>query len=252
MWVGLIWYCVLLTACALILAVVRRVHSRGSASAIIGVLWLTVLVPTPIWQVAVPPARLGWPIAAQVAAFIVGGSLVFYGLLTPRLTGMSLRELGWHHFRVSHVALGACLGAILSLALQGGMSWSFASSQSGTRLALMVITQTIGVAWQEETVFRGYIQTLVSQRMGGGEGRAILVQAAASGAMVPAIALASGVFLFHLKVGSTIDLFVVRFALVHLLLGLVFGAARQRSGSMWPSYSAHVVFNVIRAATTRM
>lgn len=88
----------------------------------------------------------------------------------------------------------------------------------------------IGASIQEEIVFRGLIQTMVERQWK-------VSFSLAGGSLSGAVAFSATLFgVIHLESGAVV-------ALGAIILGLVAGELRRRSGSLLPAIIAHALFN---------
>jgi membrane protease YdiL (CAAX protease family) len=174
--------------------------------------------------------------AAQVAVpLIISISLAIALVLTftlSRRTG-SVSEFGLSIPKFRYVGLAVLLG--LPLAFAAGWLGHFFPSKSpidtsGFPLWMLWLYFGVGAAIQEEVIFRGLLQSFLDQRW------ATLSIFRAS--LSPAVLFTAALFgIIHLGSG----LIVVTGAIV---LGLVGGELRRRSGSLLPAVIVHALFNV--------
>jgi membrane protease YdiL (CAAX protease family) len=88
----------------------------------------------------------------------------------------------------------------------------------------------IGASIQEEVIFRGLIQSMV-------ERRSTVTFSLPGGSLSGAVAFTAALFgVIHLEAGAVV-------ALGAILLGLVAGELRRRSGSLLPAILVHALFN---------
>lgn len=169
-------------------------------------------------------------IAALEAAILVG---------TLRSLRLGLGAIGWQRFAARDLGLGAlgfalCLVAmVMTLGpLIGGVGAAVADltdAIAGYTPAQRVFFVGLGVvaAFSEETVFRGALQPALQDRLGRW-----------TGILVGAIIFAAYHLQFHpvLLVGK-------------MLLGLVYGGLRERTGTLWAPAIAHAsIWIVVGAA----
>jgi uncharacterized protein len=181
----------------------------------------------------VPPRTIPDAPPLAFVALALAGSLdillVYAGLLR-RFGRISFAELGWSRFRIADVALGlvglALLVALVYLSFAEQLGWGAALDRLPQAIADVPLRQRalcflIGLvaAFTEETLFRGYMQPAVQARIGRWLGLVIVaaVFAAYHGRFTPVMFLG--------KLG----------------VGLVLGAIRDRTQTLWAPAIAHVL-----------
>lgn len=183
----------------------------------------------------------GWPPAATLP--LLHGGILFGGsLILARAQGVSLRETfswrlprSWADLILAVIAVAA-LGALLA-DLAWGQDLAFRTLGMNTRPALEDVNRQISRLTEygpaaalglvavlpavcEETLFRGYLLTGFRRDWGAGAG----------------VAISAALFgLMHAFVPDKI--------LMQTLQGVLFGYLVVRTGSIWPSVTAHFVNN---------
>ncbi len=105
---------------------------------------------------------------------------------------------------------------------------------SGFAPWMIVLYFLIGASIQEEIIFRGLIQSMVERQ--GKIGFSF-----AGGSLSGAVAFSAALFgIIHLDAGAVV-------ALGAIILGLVAGELRRRSGSLLPAIIVHALFNAADA-----
>jgi membrane protease YdiL (CAAX protease family) len=200
---------------------------------------ITLGLGAAVLQRAVAVAALGWATrgadaaaadGSMFAAVLVGVALTIPVVLAlARLGRTNLRDLGWRtDAPLRHVVVGVAGGVFLVLATAGlvgivapgGVESLLSAVVSWTpRQRLLFVIIGIGAAFSEETIFRGWLQRALAERMGTWPGLLLcaLIFAAMHLAFRPA-ALA-----------------------VKLIFGVVLGALALRTRSLVPSAVAHAV-----------
>jgi len=172
--------------------------------------------------------------AAQVAVpLIISISLAIAFVLIftlARRTG-SVSEFGLSMPKFRYVGLAVLLGLPLAFA-EGWLGHFFPSKSpidtSGFPLWMLWLYFGVGAAVQEEVIFRGLLQSFLEQRW----------ETSFSASLSPAVLFTATLFgIIHLGSG----IIVVTGAIV---LGLVGGELRRRSGSLLPAVIVHALFNV--------
>jgi uncharacterized protein len=178
-----------------------------------------------------PDATVGVGTAAEFAALAIivaleVGLVVVFGLLV--VGKLSLRELGWRSERPgAHIALGlaggvVCTGIVFALSAALGASPSevgrtIADYTAAQRLLFVLIG--LQAAFVEESLFRGYLQPTLVEKLGPMFGVVV-------GALVFAV--------YHLS-------FAPLPLAGKVLLGLVFGLLSYRTRSLYPGAIAHAM-----------
>lgn len=176
------------------------------------------------------------PLAQGVVPLIIAISLAIALVLIftlGRRTG-SISEFGFSISEFRYVELAALLGLPLAIAA----SWlghllpaKGAIDTSGFPLWMLWLYFGVGASIQEEVIFRGLLQSFLEQRW---TTRFLVFRASLS----PAVLFTATLFgIIHLGSGPI----VIAGAIV---LGLVAGELRRRSGSLLPAVIIHALFNV--------
>jgi membrane protease YdiL (CAAX protease family) len=99
---------------------------------------------------------------------------------------------------------------------------------------MIVLYFLIGASIQEEIIFRGLIQSMVERRWK-------VSFSLFGGSLSGAVAFSAALFgIIHLDAGAVI-------ALGAIILGLITGELRRRSGSLLPAIIVHALFNAADA-----
>jgi membrane protease YdiL (CAAX protease family) len=204
----------------------------GTASVLTGGLMLAWRVP---WVGARSPREIGDPLFAASLIGMVGGHLAV--LAWARALGAPLALIRTRTTWMFAGCLVGCAGLLSSavwsavatalghpLADQELVATVLSSEASAGRIATIVFV-VAGAPVLEELVFRGYLLTAIRARVGP----------------VAAIASTAVLFgLFHLSDPAVVPVLVV--------IGVLLGWVRQRSGSVYPAIAAHLVNNVAAMA----
>ena len=192
-----------------------------------GLLYLLHLL-TPVW---IPLVMLLTVLAASLWAWALSraraphASAATYGLCWPASTGAAAV---W-------VALAVPVAGLVALA--GHFAPPEPGPLGGLHLPAALLWLYFGAMapLQEEWIFRGLIQTQAQRALGSYPD----TDTAHSGAAIGASLIVAILFgAIHLAIGPVT-------AAGALLLGLLAGEARRRSGSLLPAVAIHAVFNII-------
>lgn len=176
-----------------------------------------------------PPAQGVVPLIIAISLAI---ALVLIFTLGRRTAGIS--EFGFSIPKFRYVELAALLGLPLAFAV-GWLGHLFPSKgpidTSGFPLWMLWLYFGVGASIQEEVIFRGLLQSFLEQRW---TTRFLVFRASLS----PAVLFTATLFgIIHLGSGPTVIAGAI-------LLGLVAGELRRRSGSLLPAVIIHALFNV--------
>jgi len=224
-----------------------------------GSIYFAALAVSPLIFKNELPLYFGVRAALPSLILYVGlGTIVFWGMVVPRVTRNSLYDLGWRRTSAGNMALGVTIGVALAGPMGMFRMWGW-EAHSGLAhaglgpLAVLVLSTTAGGAVQEEVVYRGFLFHLLAQR------RLPVALVVVVQAVLFALAhYLVGVVFTILFVGGPVGLLgpilktfqsslpsMSRF----LLIGLIFGLLRERSGSLLPSCIgiAHAINNAMAA-----
>jgi hypothetical protein len=173
----------------------------------------------------------------KVVPLIIGTSLLVCILLMLALCLFARFRWFDFGFRLpSPVFVGWALGAGIPLAI--GLTWldhlfGGAGPLAGLSLPLWTSLLYFGVCApvQEETIFRGLIQTAVGRSSPGG------VRIGSTQISISALVVAVLFALIHLEVAAFT-------AFAAFVLGIFAGELRERSGSLIPGIIVHALFNL--------
>jgi membrane protease YdiL (CAAX protease family) len=244
MWPWLIYCSSLVVASAAIVAL-WRMNFRGAGLARVAILWATGLTVVPIWPVAVVHLPVEASDIFRVAVFVVVGSVVFYGAVLPHFTAYRLRDIGWRGMSGCRGVAGALVGATLAFSIWPSKTWPhILLPHPRLGLAVVVAAYALGVVWQEETLFRGYLQGALKR-----ERRLTVESAVVWQACLYALATAI-VYVAYFVGGrhaspNAISMITLRQAPFRVLAGLVLGYMREHYDSLWPSYVAHMTYVIL-------
>ncbi len=194
-------------------------------------LLLAVYVPT--FALA---AILHLPIAHAVPFIIVVSATVALILMFVLRTPLraTFADFGMRSSSKHDVAIAVALGVPLAAAVAGALSRVHEPGPlAGLTLQPLVAWLYFGLCapLQEELIFRGLLQTVLARNLSA---------AAETSARVGVAAVAGTALLFalvHFAVGPWT-------AAAALVLGVLAGELRRRSGSLIPAVLVHVIFNV--------
>jgi len=198
-----------------------------------GVIALLVAVYLPAFgavSLLRPPVQTAVPL-------IIGISLAIALLLIIKLAhgASGIARFGFRAATSRHIGLAVQLGAPLAL-LAGVLGHLFPSKTpidtSGLPLWMLCLYFGAGASIQEEVIFRGLLQTFLEERWK----RTFLCFGVPVSAAVVFASLLFGVS--HFESGLVV-------AAAAIVLGLVAGELRRRSGSLLPAVIVHALFNVV-------
>jgi membrane protease YdiL (CAAX protease family) len=196
-------------------------------------LFVVVYVPALIATVMVRP-RIELAVALVIAITLSIAAL-FISLLAPArggLAGFGFRGTNPRDVGIA-LALGLSLGFV-AVFLNHLLPSKPPFDVSGFARWKIGLYFVVGASIQEEVVFRGLIQSMV-------ERRCPLIFPLLGFSLSGAVAFTAVLFgMIHLEVGPVV-------ALGALILGLVAGELRRRSGSLLPAIIVHASFNCIDA-----
>jgi membrane protease YdiL (CAAX protease family) len=210
---------------------------------------------------------LGAMVLGPLVHFALRGAFPFHRVMDRALLVSALAALGWawprlqfrawwplHRGAPGQVLLGllmafVSLQTILGLEVGfGGLTWAVITPHERARIITTALVAAILVPLTEETIFRGFLQTELSRRLGlrGGWIVAALIFALAHFFKVP-------VALDHQPVHAWSGVTAVGAAfgpLLHgdflngrglnlLLIGLILGGLFWRTGMLWLNYGLH-------------
>jgi membrane protease YdiL (CAAX protease family) len=184
-------------------------------------------------------------------------ALLICALAAIATTWPSLRLREWwplHRGAIGQVLLGLLMALISVQTILGldiafhGLVWATIDAQARTKIITTALVAALLVPLTEETIFRGFLQTELSRRMGmmGGWLLAALIFALSHFLKTPAtldhqpVHLWSGVtavgaaFTPLLKGG-----FLGEQGLNYLIIGLILGGLFWRTGMLWLNYGLH-------------
>jgi len=196
-------------------------------------LFLVVYVPAFVTTALVRP-RIDIAIPLIIAITLLVALILMF-VLARRPAGVA--EFG---FRIPHSRYLAG-ASVFGLALGLGVSFLghlFPSKPpfdvSGFAPWKIVLYFLIGASIQEEIIFRGLIQTMVERRWK-------ISFPLVGGSISGAVAFSAALFgVIHLESGEIVTLGAI-------ILGLVAGELRRRSGSLLPAIIVHALFNAADA-----
>ena len=196
-------------------------------------LFVAVYVPAFTTTALVRP-RIEIAIPIIIAITLLVALFLMFMLARPPA---GVAEFGFRIPRSRYVASATVFGLTLGLAVTF-LSHLFPSKApfdvSGFAPWMIVLYFLIGASIQEEIIFRGLIQSMVERQ---GKVGFSLAGASLSGA----VAFSAVLFgIIHLDAGAVI-------ALGAVILGLLAGELRRRSGSLLPAIIVHALFNAADA-----
>jgi len=198
-----------------------------------GALFVAVYVPAFIATALVrPPIELA--IALIIAISLLIATLLIF-LYARARSGFA--EFGFCIPSSRYVGIAFALGLTLGL-VAAFLNHLFPSKPpydvSGLVPWKMVLYFIVAASVQEEVIFRGLIQSMVEERWAASFRICGI-------SISDAVAFTAALFgLIHLEVG-------VVMALSAVMLGLVAGESRRRSGSLLPAIVVHSIFNCVDA-----
>jgi membrane protease YdiL (CAAX protease family) len=165
-------------------------------------------------------------VTLALACFLIG---VF-----ARRYGLHLADFGFRlpprRYLLYSLAFAAPLGAVVAWVLS---RFSEPGPLGGLHLApgLVYLYFVVGAPIQEEVIFRGLLQTTLAKNI------ASVPELDAASGTAASLAIAAVFGTIHLAVGPLT-------ALGALVLGVLAGELRRRSGSLFPGVVCHLVFNL--------
>ncbi len=196
-------------------------------------LFVTVYVPAFMTTALVRPRiEIAIPLIIAVT-FLVALILVFLLARSPA----GIAEFGFRIPNSRYVAIAIVFGLILGLAVTS-LSHLFPSRSpfdvSGFAPWMIGLYFLIGASIQEEIIFRGLIQSMLERRR-------MVTFPLFGGSLSAATVFTAVLFgVIHLEAGAVV-------ALGAIILGLVAGELRRRSGSLLPAIIVHALFNSVDA-----
>jgi membrane protease YdiL (CAAX protease family) len=192
-------------------------------------LFVAVYVPAFTATALVRP-RIELAIALIIAITLIVAMLLIF-LLAPARGGFA--EFGFRVPSSRHVGIalasGLALGVVAALLthLLPSKSPFDVSGFAPWKIGLYLI---VGASIQEEVIFRGLIQSVMEKRW-------TVIFSMCGVSLSGAVAFTAGLFgVIHLELGAVV-------ALGAVILGLVAGELRRRSGSLLPAIMVHALFN---------
>ena len=196
-------------------------------------LFLAVYIPAFVTTALVRPrVEIAIPLIIAITS-LVAFTLVL--LLARPPAGIA--EFGFRIPNTRYLATGTVLGLTLGLAV-AFLSHLFPSKPpfDVSRFAPWMIGLyfIIGSPIQEEIIFRGLIQSMLERRW-------MITFSVFGGSLSDAVAFTAALFgIIHLEAGALV-------AIGAIVLGLVAGELRRRSGSLLPAIIVHALFNAADA-----
>jgi membrane protease YdiL (CAAX protease family) len=162
-------------------------------------------------------------------------ALILMCLLVRRPAGIA--EFGFSIPNSRYVAIASTLGLTLGLAvtwLSHLMPSKPPFDVSGFAPWMITLYFVIGSPIQEEIIFRGLIQSMLERRW-------MITFSVFGGSLSGAVAFTAALFgIIHLEAGVVV-------ATGAIVLGLVAGELKRRSGSLLPAVIVHALFNAADA-----
>ncbi|MGH8280572.1 MAG: lysostaphin resistance A-like protein [Gammaproteobacteria bacterium] len=195
------------------------------------VLLLFVLVYAPAFAIVAsikPPIRVVVPLIIVITSAL---ACLYVWILGRRSGGF--QEFGFRFCDSRYLVLAGLLAVPIGFLLTYIDQIFAVSNQVGAvdfQPWLSVIYFVICASFQEEVIFRGLLQTMLTKRLSGS------LRLPGNIVSTPAIVIAVLFGVIHLKVG-------IFTAFAALVLGLLTGELRQRSGSLLPAVLTHAIFN---------
>jgi membrane protease YdiL (CAAX protease family) len=179
-----------------------------------------------------PPVEIAVPVIIAITLLV---ALLLMFLLARSPAGIT--EFGFRIPQLGYVASATVFGLTIGLAVTF-LSHLFPSKPpfdvSGFAPWMIVLYFLVGASIQEEIIFRGLIQSTVER-----QGKVVF--SFAGGSLSGAVVFSAALFgIIHLDAGA-----VVAFGAI--ILGLVAGELRRRSGSLLPAIMVHALFNAADA-----
>jgi len=206
---------------------------------VIGIgLFLAVYIPAFVTVGLVRPrVEVAIPLIIAIT-FLIAFILVL--LLARPPTGIA--EFGFRILNTRYLAIGTALGLILGVAV-AFVSHLFPSKPpfdvSRFTSWMIGLCFIIGSPIQEEIIFRGLIQSMLERRW-------MITFSVFGGSLSGAVAFTAVLFgIIHLEAGIAV-------ATGAIILGLVAGELRRRSGSLLPAVIVHALFNAADAFWPKM
>jgi membrane protease YdiL (CAAX protease family) len=179
-----------------------------------------------------PRVVLGW------ASVLLAGTLFGALLAVTVVEGQSLRALGWRAGKRLwlYVPLGALLGVVF---VSGAFDWMAGHAGEGKqwlpRLAAISVLMALVAAFVEETLFRGYLL-----------GALIRLQSRFWVANLIQAAVFAGIHVARYGPrGASTEIGLHGMALWWLIFSLLDGWLTRKSGSLWPAFAFHFIFDAI-------
>jgi len=201
-------------------------------------LFLAVYIPAFVTAGLVRPrVEVAIPLIIAIT-FLIAFILVL--LLARPPTGIT--EFGFRIPNTRYLAIGTALGLILGVAVTF-VSHLFPSKPpfdvSRFTPWMIGLYFIIGSPIQEEIIFRGLIQSMLERRW-------MITFSVFGGSLSGAVAFTAVLFgIIHLEAGVAV-------ATGAIILGLVAGESRRRSGSLLPAVIVHALFNAVDAFWPKM
>ena len=206
---------------------------------VIGIgLFLAVYIPAFVTVGLVRPrVEVAIPLIIAIT-FLIAFILVL--LLARPPTGIA--EFGFRILNTRYLAIGTALGLILGVAV-AFVSHLFPSKPpfdvSRFTSWMIGLCFIIGSPIQEEIIFRGLIQSMLERRW-------MITFSVFGRSLSGAVAFTAVLFgIIHLEAGIAV-------ATGAIILGLVAGELRRRSGSLLPAVIVHALFNAADAFWPKM
>ena len=196
-------------------------------------LFLTVYIPAFVTTALVRPrVEIAIPLIIAIT-FLVAFTLVLLLARPPAGTA----EFGFRIPNTRYLTIGTALGLILGVAVTF-LSHLFPSKPpfDVSHLAPWMIGLyfIMGSPVQEEIIFRGLIQSMLERRW-------MITFSVFGPSLSGAVAFTAGLFgIIHLEAGVAVTIGAI-------VLGLVAGELRRRSGSLLPAVILHALFNAADA-----
>jgi membrane protease YdiL (CAAX protease family) len=182
-------------------------------------------------------------------AFLLAGGLklrmnaavpVIIGMTFVAACALAAGYARWWRLRLADFGVGGAspryfvLALLIAVPLSAAAQWAIEKAHESAAMpglhlsrAALVLYFLLCAPIQEESIFRGLLQTVFARQLGRTAGAAI------AGSIAAALLFA----LVHLEIGPVT-------AAGALLLGLLAGELRRRSCSLLPAILSHVIFNL--------
>jgi membrane protease YdiL (CAAX protease family) len=177
-----------------------------------------------------PNVPLWVPAAMVVTGTVALAVVVGLGLLLPLRGRLTLSDLGWRRDRLARVVIlgvvGAvvCSGAVIGgIALFGGDARAAFAQVTGYSLGQRLVFAVVGtqIALAEETIFRGFLQSELTRRIG----------------LIASTLVTAAVYaLYHIPNVALLS------ALIRLTQGLLYSLMRGRDRPLWAPALAHALY----------